>query len=82
VTSEKKKLANKICAISPYWADEPLWAIVMKVGLLHDVRTVVIFSKFGVDRSKGYQSADPRKSAFPIESFHRLYIALHYRACM
>jgi hypothetical protein len=33
VTRSQKKLANKICAISPFWADEPLGAIVMKVGL-------------------------------------------------
>jgi hypothetical protein len=33
----------------------------------------VICSKFGIDRSRGFQSADPRKSAFPTESFHRLY---------
>jgi hypothetical protein len=32
----------------------------------------VICSKFGIDRSRGFQSADPRKSAFPIESLHRL----------
>jgi hypothetical protein len=30
---KKKKLANRICATSPYWADEPLGAIVMKIGL-------------------------------------------------
>jgi hypothetical protein len=36
----KKKLANRICATSSYWADEPLGVIVMKVGLYHDVRTV------------------------------------------
>jgi hypothetical protein len=30
---EVKKLANRICATSPYWADKPLGAIVMKIGL-------------------------------------------------
>jgi hypothetical protein len=30
---QRKKLGNKICAASPYWADEPLRAIIMKVGL-------------------------------------------------
>jgi hypothetical protein len=73
MTRNEKKLANRICATSPQWADEPLGAIVMKVGLWHDIRTVLIGSKFGIDRSSGFQSADPRNSAFPIESFHRLY---------
>jgi hypothetical protein len=33
--SEKKgkELANRKCATSPYWADEPLEANVVKVGL-------------------------------------------------
>jgi hypothetical protein len=44
----------------------------MKVGSQHDVRTVVIRSKFGIDLSRGFQSADPRKSAFPIEILRRL----------
>jgi hypothetical protein len=68
VTRSEKNLANKICATSSYWADEPLGATVLKVGLWHDVRTVVIYSQFGIDRSRGFQSADPRKSAFPTES--------------
>jgi hypothetical protein len=50
----KKKLANRKCATSPYWADEPIGANVMKVGTYHDVRMVVIDSKFGVDRSRGF----------------------------
>jgi hypothetical protein len=32
------------------------------------VRMVVIGSKFGVGRSKGFQSANPRKSAFPLKA--------------
>jgi hypothetical protein len=81
VTSEKK--ANKTCATLPYWADEPHGAIIMGVGLWHDVRMIVICSRFGIDRSRGFQSADPRKSAFTIERLHRLYnTALHYRVCM
>jgi hypothetical protein len=32
-SEKKKKLANKNSATSPYWADELLWASVMKVGL-------------------------------------------------
>jgi hypothetical protein len=32
-TRSEKKLANRICATSPYWADESLGAIVMKIGL-------------------------------------------------
>jgi hypothetical protein len=54
-----KNWGHKKCATSPHWADEPLGAIVMTVGILHDVRTLVIYSKFGVDRSRGFQSADP-----------------------
>jgi hypothetical protein len=69
----KKNWGYRKCGTSLYWADEPLGAIVMKVGIEHDARTVVIHSKFGVDRSRGFQSADPRKSAIPIESLHRLY---------
>jgi hypothetical protein len=60
--------ANKTCATSPYWADEPLAAIVMKVGVLQDIKTAVIGSKFGIDQSRNFESADPRNSAFPIES--------------
>jgi hypothetical protein len=45
----------------------------MKIGLDHDIRTVAISSKFGYDRSRGFQSADSRITAFPIESLHRLY---------
>jgi hypothetical protein len=29
----KKKTANRICANSPYWADELVGAILMKIGL-------------------------------------------------
>jgi hypothetical protein len=50
------------------WADEPLRAIATKVGIQHDARTVLIGSKCGIDRSRGFQSADPRKWRFPIES--------------
>jgi hypothetical protein len=51
----------------------------MEVGLQHDIRTVVIYSKFGIDQLRGFQSADPRKTTFPIESLHRLYnIALRW----
>jgi hypothetical protein len=80
---KKKKLANRKCATSTDWADEPLGAIVMQVGLQQDVRTVVIGSKIDINWSMGFQSADPRKSPFPTECLHRLCnIALHYRACM
>jgi hypothetical protein len=33
VTISEKKLARRKCATSPYWADEPLGANVVKVGL-------------------------------------------------
>jgi hypothetical protein len=59
VTRSEKNWGYTKCATSPIWAAEPLRAIVMKVGVLHDVRTVVICSKFGVDRSTGFESADP-----------------------
>jgi hypothetical protein len=55
----KKSWGYTKCATSPYWAAEPLGAIVMKVGVKHDVRTAVIGSKVGVDRSRGFQSAEP-----------------------
>jgi hypothetical protein len=73
VTRNENNWGYEICGISPYWAGEPLVAIVVKVDVQHNVRTVVIDSIFGVNRSRGFQSAVPRKSTFPIESFHRLY---------
>jgi hypothetical protein len=33
VTRSEKKTGKQKTATSPYWADEPLGAIVMKVGL-------------------------------------------------
>jgi hypothetical protein len=59
IRSQKKKLANTKTTTSPYWADESLGVNVMKVGSEHDVRAVVICSKFSIDRLRGFQSADP-----------------------
>jgi hypothetical protein len=55
----KKNWGYIKCVTSPYWVDEPLRTSVMKVDLYHDVRTVVICSKYGVDPSRGFESADP-----------------------
>jgi hypothetical protein len=51
---EKKTLGNKVCTTSPYWADEPLGANAVKVGLLHFVRAIVICSKVGIDWLRGF----------------------------
>jgi hypothetical protein len=53
----------------------------MKVSLYHDVKTTMICSKLGIDRLRGFQSADRRKAAFPIACLHRPYnIALRHNA--
>jgi hypothetical protein len=49
VIRSEKTGKHKTCN-SPYWTDETFRANVMKVGLYHDVRTVVNWSKFGIDR--------------------------------
>jgi hypothetical protein len=49
----------------------------MKVDFYHAVMKVVICSKFGIDQSKGFQSANRRKTAFPTVFLHR-----HVRYCL
>jgi hypothetical protein len=64
----KKNWGYTKCATSPYWADEPLGANVMKVGIYHDVRTAVIDSKFGVDRSRVFSRRTFENRPFPLKA--------------